>query len=1765
VLVLGMHRSGTSALAGALGHLGVALGERLLPATAFNPRGYFEHEDVFQLHEEVLYALGRTWDDVRPLPDGWAQWEALVPLRARLRSLLERDFAGVPLWGVKDPRLCRLWPFWQPVLRAMRVTPAFVVIARAPREVARSLAARDGTPDWKSHLLYLHHTLEAERATRGHARAVLTFEQLLADPSVELHRVARAVGLPWPQPLPAGLAPFLSRALRHQRAGAGRPVSEVARRAEECYRALQAGARGRDAGMRRSLDRLARAVTSVAVPWRSLADETARHADRVRAERDGSQGAVQALSAQMAALRVQIDARNSEIDAARLAHEARDAVEGELRKAMQAREDDLDRARVSIASLAEQIDAARRAHEARDRVETELRRALESQQTAWDATRAELEQARAEAVAARGERDATCGERDAARAEIAALVAAVEAARQARAAQQEVETGLRAALEARGGELAVLRAAREADEAAWKAEAAQRDAALSELHGTVGRQAESLAQIGRELEDAHRQIADLRRESAEARAELEWSLAEAEQELAGETWAVQELASSPMFGLAARFWRKLRELPTAGAAPADGAVQSGLDPLPREREAGDCVVTGWAMGAGQVRLRRIVLRVGARLVEAERGIARADVAGAHPEAPDAGSSGFRARMRLSPGVHRLAIKAEDHEGRWHLLAAPEVRVRPRRLRAALDRPRERWLPVGPVRLAGWCCHPDEAIRRVTIVFGRTVVECVHGLQRDDVAAVHPDHPGSGASGFEVTCPLPAGRGRLRLRAELASGHTVVHTFDDLFTVVPAAPGVPAAAAARAAESAARWGRLGQHLWRRFRVGAPLPPARHLPARLREAVRRHHAREQGVVPPARATAPPHHPATDAYTCFMRVNASNARADAVLARRVAQAGDRAARVSVLLAAPAGGDEVEALLTRLRAQRHGEWELCVAVDAGEPQACARLRALRAGEPRLHVTCGDHGSGRARAVNAASALATGDVVVALAGTAVPAPELVAELALAFADPATDVAYWDHDLLDEHGGRANPSLKPGWSPERLLSTPYVGRAWAARRAVFTALAGLSEEASGAEDYDFLLRAAERACRVVHVPLVLHHERPGRAADAPEPAREALSRALVRRGWEARPALVDAEGTPVFALEFPHGGPRVAVIRQGQADAPRAPSPLAGTLYRDHVLVEAPAAEPLADVVSRLDVDYLLFLADGVEPRDPAWLSRMVGYARVPGVGAVGARLIAPGGEEEVGLTTGSDAGRIGPAVLHRAQDGGPADARIATDRWAVGGGCLLTPRALFTRMGGFAQDLADPRFREMDYCRRIAAAGERSVYVPVALARADAAAPAPREEAAFRRRHPFREDEFRSPYLAPAGGRLRLVPRRLARGLDRPVRALMCSFNLNREGSAWSQYELTSFLADQGVIEPTVFCPEEGPLRAAYAARGIEVRVAPHPLAGVFEEEAYERAIASFADLVNEVGADVVYANTAHSFYAVAAAERAGVASVWNPRESEPPEQHFRHFGPAVAARAFDCFRLPYRVVFVAEATRHVYGFLETAHNFTVVHNGLDRARLEREGARWTRETARCSLGVHEDEVVILVLGTVCERKGQADLPEALGALPERLWPRVRCLVVGDRGLPYSRRVEAARAGLPSALRERVALLPETDEPARFYRGSDVFVCTSRVESFPRVTLEAMAHGLPLVTTPAFGIREQVREGVNALFYAPGDTGALGAALARLVDDDGLRGRMAEQARPVLECLNDFEAMAGAYGEILREASLAKGRPLPAEPGGAR
>jgi hypothetical protein len=198
LLVLGMHRSGTSALAGALARLGVELGPRLIEAAPDNPLGYWEHAGVVEIHDRLLHALGSSWEDPRELPAGWIEHPAALEAARELEALLAADFARSPLWAVKDPRLCRFLPLWLPLLARMGIQAKALAIVREPGQVARSLAKRDGIGAAHAELLWLRAASEIAEGTQGLPRALLDYEALLADPGAALSTAATQLQLSWP-------------------------------------------------------------------------------------------------------------------------------------------------------------------------------------------------------------------------------------------------------------------------------------------------------------------------------------------------------------------------------------------------------------------------------------------------------------------------------------------------------------------------------------------------------------------------------------------------------------------------------------------------------------------------------------------------------------------------------------------------------------------------------------------------------------------------------------------------------------------------------------------------------------------------------------------------------------------------------------------------------------------------------------------------------------------------------------------------------------------------------------------------------------------------------------------------------------------------------------------------------------------------------------------------------------------------------------------------------------------------------------------------------------------------------------------------------------------------------------------------------------------------------------------------------------------------------------------------------------------------------
>src|ERR1700733_3854354 len=178
-LVLGMHRSGTSALTRVLNLLGTELPKHLLAANLNNEAGYGEPERLVAVHDAMLAEAGSHWDDWRAFDPGTLGVERLAHYKAEIARLIEEEYGDAPMFVIKDPRICRFAGLYEEVLRALDITPFYLLQLRNPFAVIKSLESRDGMTSSFAGLVWLRNSLDAEEATRGKPRVFLSYERLI--------------------------------------------------------------------------------------------------------------------------------------------------------------------------------------------------------------------------------------------------------------------------------------------------------------------------------------------------------------------------------------------------------------------------------------------------------------------------------------------------------------------------------------------------------------------------------------------------------------------------------------------------------------------------------------------------------------------------------------------------------------------------------------------------------------------------------------------------------------------------------------------------------------------------------------------------------------------------------------------------------------------------------------------------------------------------------------------------------------------------------------------------------------------------------------------------------------------------------------------------------------------------------------------------------------------------------------------------------------------------------------------------------------------------------------------------------------------------------------------------------------------------------------------------------------------------------------------------------------------------------------------------
>lgn len=437
----------------------------------------------------------------------------------------------------------------------------------------------------------------------------------------------------------------------------------------------------------------------------------------------------------------------------------------------------------------------------------------------------------------------------------------------------------------------------------------------------------------------------------------------------------------------------------------------------------------------------------------------------------------------------------------------------------------------------------------------------------------------------------------------------------------------------------------------------------------------------------------------------------------------------------------------------QYYPNWELWVVDDGSEDERLRRtLEAYAAADPRIGFEPAPRNEGISAATNRGLARCRGEFVAFLDHDDTLTLDALLRVAQTLEhDPGLDVVYSDSDKLTAQGRRADPFLKPDWSPVYALGAMYIGHLLVVRRSLAEKAGGFDPAFDKIQDFEFMLRVSERTDRIAHVPQVLYHWRaiPGSIAagaeeksGVPELQARAVSVHLERRGIDAiaephpsiphRAQLARRNGGPTervsVVITAPHGGERLRPLLASLARQQPAPLETIVAAGRDADLA---AAEEVGARVERIagrfqraaaanaaaratSGTHLLFVAEDCELTQPDSIGQLLLHLALPGVGAVGPMLVRPDGLiEEAGLAIGL------AAVADPISQGIPASADgyygslpCAHEVSAVSADCMLVSRADFEAVGGFSEHYLS-QFEDCDFCQRLAVRALRVVYAP--------------------------------------------------------------------------------------------------------------------------------------------------------------------------------------------------------------------------------------------------------------------------------------------------------------------------------------------------------------------------------------------------------------------------------------------------------------------
>tara|TARA_B100001989_G_scaffold3713_1_gene2474 strand:+ start:19312 stop:20574 length:1263 start_codon:yes stop_codon:yes gene_type:complete len=371
-------------------------------------------------------------------------------------------------------------------------------------------------------------------------------------------------------------------------------------------------------------------------------------------------------------------------------------------------------------------------------------------------------------------------------------------------------------------------------------------------------------------------------------------------------------------------------------------------------------------------------------------------------------------------------------------------------------------------------------------------------------------------------------------------------------------------------------------------------------------------------------------------------------------------------------------------------------------------------------------------------------------------------------------------------------------------------------------------------------------------------------------------------------------------------------------------------------------------------------------------------------------------------------------------------------------------------------------------------------------------------------------------------------------------IRVLFFSHNLSLEGASISLFELVNGLEKNTNINAKVISFKDGPLKQKYKKNKINVEILDNPIKKVFENERFEEEINNIAALIKFEEPDLVFVNTFVNYFVLIAAEKAGLPSILNPRESEDWKLLFKYLPYVLKVKALESLGLPQKYIFVSKNTLKKWNYLNKKNNFKLIRNKLDKRRFYKANKDNISEI-RDNLNFCAKEHVFLSVGTLCQRKNQLLILKALLEVSKHKVSPIRVVFVGKSNSLYGFIMKLYSIKFLFNNSIIIKFINPTQNIANYYLASDTFLFTSKLESCPRVILESIFFKIPLIASRIPYVEEITKEYSEILFFKSNDILALSKQILKRVKTNYIKSK--------INFNNDsFENMVEDYRKVISE-----------------